>query len=46
MPFSPSTQQHVINVQSKPVMKGPTDTGSKKLVGPGQGGLKKPPKYN
>ena len=45
MPFSPSTQPQ-LNVQSKPVMKGPNDSGSKKLVGPGQGGIKKPPKYN
>lgn len=46
MPFSPSTQPQNINTQSKPVMKGPAEIGSKKLVGPGQGGLKKPPKYN
>ena len=45
MPFSQQTQPQ-INIKSKPVIKGPTDVGSKKLVGPGQGGLKKPPKYN
>lgn len=46
MPFSPSTSPQVIIPVIKPIIKGPVDSGSKKFVGPGHAGLKKPPKYN